>query len=434
MVITDIDGEPRETPETYRVQVPVPPRDWDRILLRSVTAAAVVVTALSIVWSTASIGDLLGTATVAVIAYGAAAVFDSAWIACLIIEWLERYDQSRAAVARKAGYVALAVAVLAIGVHGWKTGDLATAGVGAAVSVIAKGLWVVVMRHFAVPLGEGVESWLFQRRQEITAERALSGELRRMHADQAYTRAVYGPTATLAHDLSHAAAAPEIAQHAAAPAPQSAAPAERSEPADLLAAELAGMTPSRAIRVMNAARPELTLAQLAEVLQQYGQEVTEVDVAIVLDRRVPRPSDFTAPPADARPHHVEAPAPHHLVITVQQPEPIAPAPNSAEQPEATADDALMPAGQTMGAAAQTGLGDTASVERIVDDALADAGASKADAVRAVREVLPASVSAGEIARHLARHKIDADAAYVRTVNSRDRQPKKKPEPGTGQYL
>ncbi|MEV8394808.1 MULTISPECIES: hypothetical protein [unclassified Streptomyces] len=430
MVITEIDGEPRETPETYHVQVPVPPRDWDRILLRSVTAAAVGVTALSIVWSTASIGDLLAGATVAAIAYGAAAVFDSAWIACLIIEWLERYDQSRAAVARKAGYVALGVAVLAIGAHGWKTGDPATAGVGAAVSIIAKGLWVVVMRHFAVPLGEGVESWLFQRRQEITAERALSGELRRLQADQAYTRVVYGPTAALAHDVSHSNLAPVLAQRATATEAQDVAPFEKNEPGALLASELVGMTPSRAIQVMHEARPELTLAQLAEVLQQYGQEVTEVDVAIVLDRRVPRPGDFTASLADARPHHAEAPAPHHLVITVQQPEPPAP----AEQPKVTADDALMPAGQTAGAAAQTALGDTASVDRIVDDALADAGASKADAVRAVREVLPTSVSAAEIARHLARHKIEADAAYVRTVNSRDRQPKKKTEPGTGQYL
>ncbi|MFG2458132.1 DUF2637 domain-containing protein [Streptomyces sp. NPDC048523] len=199
------------------------------------------------------------------------------------------------------------------------------------------------------------------------------------------------------------------------------APAGGREPVALIAAELAEMPPSKAIRIMHAARPELSLAELAELLGQYGQEVTELDVAVVLGR-VPRPVDYTVTRADAGPHQTEAPPPHHLVITVQQPEAIAAAPAAAapaEQPTAPAPD---PAEQHR-------------VEQLVDAALAGEGLSKADAVRRLRDALPA-LNAVQIAEHLTRRGWETTDGYVRTVNSRDAQkpqPKRKPEPN-GPYL
>jgi hypothetical protein len=61
--------------------------------------------------------------------------------------------------------------------------------------------------------------------------------------------------------------------------------------------------------------------------------------------------------------------------------------------------------------------------------------SKADAVRRVRDALPA-LNAVQIAEHLTRRGWETTDGYVRTVNSRDAQkpqPRTKPEPN-GPYL
>ncbi|AQW55271.1 DUF2637 domain-containing protein [Streptomyces violaceusniger] len=218
-------------------------------------------------------------------------------------------------------------------------------------------------------------------------------------------------------------------------------PAGAREPNELLASELADMPPSKAIRIMHEARPELTLAELAEVLRQYGQEVTELDVAIVLDR-MPRPSDFTLTRANANAHHYDAPPPQQLIITVQQPEalPSAQAPNTPpaqpQQPEAEAPD---PAGQPTGSEQQPGLDEKRRTDRIIDDALAVSGLSTAAAVRRVRDALP-GLNAGQIAEQLSRRGFEkVTDSYVRTVNSRDRKttPKSAPaprRPSAGPYL
>lgn len=209
------------------------------------------------------------------------------------------------------------------------------------------------------------------------------------------------------------------------------------EPGELLASELSDMTPSKAIKIMHESRPELTLVQLAEVLRQYGQEVTEVDVAIVLDR-VPRPNGITVTRADAGPHHYEAPPTQHLVITVQQPEAITAAPAPAARPEPVVEDAPDPTGRPAGSPRQPELDGTRRTERIVDEALTGAGLSKADAVRRIRDALP-SLNAVQVAEQMTRHGFDTTDGYVRTVKSRDAnkpkagQPRRRPEPN-GPYL
>ncbi|SDL33385.1 hypothetical protein [Streptomyces indicus] len=377
-VTTVINGEPRETPETYHVYVPVPPRDFDRALLVGVTSVAVAVTALSVAWSTASIGDLLGTVVISVIAYGAAAVFDAAWITCIAIEWLDRYDQARAKGARTAGGWALAVAVAAIVAHGWIRGSFVIGCVGGAVSLIAKGLWVVVMRHFAVPLGEGPRAWLRQRREEIAAERAISAEVQRLDGARAYHAAVYGSTAATAQQL--------VAPQGRSEDKPRSAPREAGE---LLASEFADMIPTKAIRVVHESRPDLTPAELADVLRQYGQNVTELDVELVLG--VARPTENAAPRTPAAPQP-KTPAPRAFA--------------DADEPQPANDP----------------------VDRIVDDVLAGAELTAADAVRRVRDALPRLTST-QIAAQLTRRGFDTVTdGYVRTVNSRDRSKTKPAEP------
>ncbi|MGW0642361.1 protein transporter Sec31 [Streptomyces sp. S063] len=164
-----IDGTTHLVLDRYKVDVPQPPRDWDRVVLTGVTAAAAVIGVASIVWSTASIGSLLALVVpLTAAAYAAALVFDLAWLSCMALEWLARYDQERAVLPRRAGYVALGIAMVAVGTHGWISGEFAIGGVAATVSGLAKILWTVVLRHHAKPLDSHTQQW-------VDAERAKAG-------------------------------------------------------------------------------------------------------------------------------------------------------------------------------------------------------------------------------------------------------------------
>lgn len=180
-----IDGITRLVTEPYAVHVPVPPRDWDRIVLAAVTTAAGAIATASVVWSTASIGDLLSRVTIPAAAYSAAAVFDLAWIMCMAVEWLARYDPARARIPRRAGYVALAVAMAAIAVQGWLAGAPWVGAVGAAVSAIAKGSWTVVLMHHGQPLDSRTQQWVDQQRAETGGRLALVAVQRDLRRKQA---------------------------------------------------------------------------------------------------------------------------------------------------------------------------------------------------------------------------------------------------------
>ncbi|WP_405399218.1 protein transporter Sec31 [Streptomyces microflavus] len=164
-----IDGTTHLVLDRYKVDIPQPPRDWDRIVLTGVTAAAAVIGVASILWSTASIGSLLDLVVpLTAAAYAAALVFDLVWLSCMALEWLARYDQERAVLPRRAGYVALGIAMGAVGAHGWISGEFAIGCVAAAVSGLAKVMWTVVLRHHAKPLDTFTQQW-------VDAERAKAG-------------------------------------------------------------------------------------------------------------------------------------------------------------------------------------------------------------------------------------------------------------------
>ncbi|MGW6652461.1 protein transporter Sec31 [Streptomyces sp. CB02130] len=183
-----IDGRTEMVLDRYTVDVPRPPRDWDRIVLTGVTAAAASIGVASIVWSTASIGDLLARSVPEPAAYAAAAVFDLVWLSCMALEWLARYDQARAALPRRAGYVALAVAMAAVGAHGWISGEIAIGFIGAAVSGLAKAMWTVVLRHHAKPLDPLTQQWVDKQRAEAGGRLAMVAVRRELtRAEQAVT-------------------------------------------------------------------------------------------------------------------------------------------------------------------------------------------------------------------------------------------------------
>ncbi|MCQ6250893.1 protein transporter Sec31 [Streptomyces malaysiensis] len=175
-----INGDTRLVDEHYDVTVPVPPRDWDHIVLNGVTATAAAMVVGSIAWTTANVGDLLTSVTHPAIAYIGALAYDAPWISCLALEWLARYDAARAKIPRIAGHVALVIAMAAVIVHGFLMEAPEAGIVGAVISAIAKGLWTLVMHHTAQPLDSRTQQWLLQRRGEVGGQLALSSALRQL--------------------------------------------------------------------------------------------------------------------------------------------------------------------------------------------------------------------------------------------------------------
>jgi hypothetical protein len=177
-----VNGTTHLVDEDVTVHVPVPPRDWDHIVLTTVTAVAALVLTASVAWSTSSIGGLLGRMVTDWVAYLAAAVYDLSWITCMAIEWLSRYDAKRARAPMIAGHVALGIAMAAVIAEGALTGPgwagVTVGAVGALVSVLAKGTWTLVLRHTARPLDPAVQKWLDKERSVLGGQLAL-GDVRR---------------------------------------------------------------------------------------------------------------------------------------------------------------------------------------------------------------------------------------------------------------
>lgn len=168
-----VDGETELVLDTETIEVPVPPADWDQRVRTAVTAVAVVLVVASLVWTTTSVGALLALSTVAVVAYAAGVAFDASWILCMGAEWLLRYDPDRAALPRRAGHAALAVSMGAVFAHGQLTGEWVVGAVGAAVSALAKGGWMIAMRVHARPLDPRTQQWVTARRARLDGKIAM---------------------------------------------------------------------------------------------------------------------------------------------------------------------------------------------------------------------------------------------------------------------
>lgn len=210
METTTIDGqsETREVP--YEAWEPVPPRDLDSLVLRAVTGVAIGATALAIVGTTASVGGLLGHVVPSPVAYSVALVFDAVWLACLGIEWLERLDPKRARPARNAGWAALLISMGAVYAYGDVLGEPVAGAAGATVGLLAKGLWALVLRHYAVPLSDGVAFWFRRQEERVTARAAIANRLRRLNRNDAYLQAAYPETAKAAEAVMTTHPAPAL--------------------------------------------------------------------------------------------------------------------------------------------------------------------------------------------------------------------------------
>ncbi|MGW7128851.1 hypothetical protein ACWGIA_11025 [Streptomyces bobili] len=213
-----IDGVTHDVPEHYAVAIPVLPRDWDRVALRAAASLVLALTLVSVIWSTYSIGVLLGRG----IGFAAAVVFDLAWMVNILLEWLSRFDPAKRGFSKRLGWALLAATMGAILWHGLSLGSPALGVVGAGVSLFAKTLWFGVMRFIDRDLSEADAAWVQQemsranaalavadvRRQVARAEDRAAAEL--LAAENLRARLSNSPPTVSAYSANTAAEQPNI--------------------------------------------------------------------------------------------------------------------------------------------------------------------------------------------------------------------------------
>lgn len=180
-----VDGETEMVTETEYVDVPAPPRDWDQAVRIAVTVMAIVLLAVSVSWSTTSIGSLLSRMVDSYAAYGAACAFDTLWIMCTAVQWLLRTDPVRAKQAATGGRWSLAIAMAAVFADGFLSDQIVIGLVGAAVSALAKGGTSLAMLVHARPLDGRTQQWLEKRRGTLNGQLALIPVRRELQRGQA---------------------------------------------------------------------------------------------------------------------------------------------------------------------------------------------------------------------------------------------------------
>lgn len=189
---TTIDGVSSTRSVPYEVLVPVPPRDWDEVILRGVTGLAMGITGLAVVGTTASVGGQLSELLNPVISYGVGVIFSGTWLAAMGLEWVLRTDPERAKPARICGWIALAISMTAVFSYGHAHGQDIAGGVGACLDLLAKGLWALLIHTHRVPLSDGVRNWLVDQEGTAAGRALLSRKIARLNRNEAYQRAVGG--------------------------------------------------------------------------------------------------------------------------------------------------------------------------------------------------------------------------------------------------
>ncbi|MFF3872932.1 hypothetical protein [Streptomyces sp. NPDC001978] len=179
-----VDGVTHRISQPYKVRTPVLPADWDGRAMKAASTLVLTLTAIAVTWSTVSIGMLLQGG----VGYAAAALFDISWIVVLLLEWMSRFDPDKRKFARVMGYVLVGVTALAIGWHGLLVGSVALAVVGATVSLLAKALWMAIMKHVDRDLSPEDRQWVAAEISKANAKVAIAGVRRQAAAAEVRAR------------------------------------------------------------------------------------------------------------------------------------------------------------------------------------------------------------------------------------------------------
>ncbi|MFZ4160485.1 hypothetical protein ACOZDE_18940 [Streptomyces griseoincarnatus] len=233
------NGETKMVRREWTEEVPRLPVNLDLLYVRATVCVAVLLTGVAVVWSTMAIGRQLGHLVPEHprIGYLGAAAFELPWVTCLAIAWVLRTQPDRARPVNIAGWIGLGIVVAAIVLDGYRVGAVEVGVLGAFVSVIAKGLWWVIIGLFHVELDEDRAGWLNAKRQDLNVAKVMLGEQQRMSGMEAYlaafgfdssapVRPAIGPAAPApVGELPSAPSAPSAASAPSVPAGPPAAPA-----------------------------------------------------------------------------------------------------------------------------------------------------------------------------------------------------------------
>ncbi|MFF5968200.1 hypothetical protein ACFY64_31655 [Streptomyces collinus] len=226
---TVIGGIPSVRKVPYTTWEPVPPRDWEAIVLRGVTAVTLGITTLAVIATTASVGGLLARLIPSELAYAVGVVFTSTWLCCQAVEWLQTMSGGTAWGARVGGWLALAISMGAVITYGHTIDQTAAGVIGGSIDLLSKGLLTLVMGLYKVQLDAGTAHWLKEQEQKLSARVFLGVKLRRLNRDDAYLRATGGREMVVADALTQRPdAAPMLSVPVQQPAP---APVQQPTPA-----------------------------------------------------------------------------------------------------------------------------------------------------------------------------------------------------------
>jgi hypothetical protein len=223
-----VEGVTHTINKPHQVRVPILPPDWDARAIKAASGLVLALTLVAIVWSTVSIGALLQGGA----GYAAAVLFDVSWLTVLILEWLGRFSPAKQEFARKLGLVLVAVTAGAILWHGLLLGSTALAVVGAAVSVIAKLLWMAIFKHVDKPLSDEDRQWVDAEISSANAKLAVAGVRRRVAVAEVQARAEILAAERILAELDDSANTVEQVAVEEKPVPALASPNKVREPAE----------------------------------------------------------------------------------------------------------------------------------------------------------------------------------------------------------
>jgi hypothetical protein len=229
------NGETKMVKREWTEEIPRLPLNLDLLYVRAAVGVAILLTGVAVVWSTMAIGRQLGHLVPEHprVGYLGAAAFELPWVTCLAIGWVLRTQPDRARPVNVAGWVGLGIVVSAIILDGYRVGAVEVGVLGACVSIVAKGLWWVIVGLFHVELDDDRAGWLNAKRQDLSVARVMLGEQQLMSGTEAYL-AYFGmdPAAPVRPAITPAPAAPaaELPSAPDVPAPSVAVPSAPPAP------------------------------------------------------------------------------------------------------------------------------------------------------------------------------------------------------------
>lgn len=207
---TVIDGVPETDEVPYFVWEPLPPTDWDVVLLRGVTVASCVTTVLTVAGSVAAIGGVLSLVIDPVVAYSVAFGFDVTWLGSMAVQHLERTRPARAKRAKAFGWFALILTMAAIVAYGISLDHWVAGAVAASVPLMNKGFLSQVMGAYEADLPKGTAFWMQQQMARSFARAAVAKMQRRLDRHQAYMLAAFGPEGVARADAATTAVVGQV--------------------------------------------------------------------------------------------------------------------------------------------------------------------------------------------------------------------------------